>query len=63
MPLGQCADQAVEVERCYAAPPGGDQLKCSKVVDAYVPRVEGFRFDKVSYCIFPSTRAAYMRIF
>ena len=25
-----------QVERCYAAPPGGDQLRCGPVVDAYV---------------------------
>mmetsp|Transcript_42910 Transcript_42910/g.100198 ORF Transcript_42910/g.100198 Transcript_42910/m.100198 type:complete len:131 (-) Transcript_42910:67-459(-) len=31
-----CLAEQQEVERCYAAPPGGDQLKCSKVVDAYV---------------------------
>ncbi|OLQ12416.1 hypothetical protein AK812_SmicGene3630 [Symbiodinium microadriaticum] len=40
-----CSEYRVDkVERCYAAPPGGDQLKCSKVVDAYVPLCtrEGF---------------------
>ncbi|CAK9050800.1 Hypothetical protein SCF082_LOCUS27964 [Durusdinium trenchii] len=31
-----CLAEQQEVERCYAAPPGGDQLRCGPVVDAYV---------------------------
>ena len=31
-----CLVEQQEVERCYAAPPGGDQLRCGPAVDAYV---------------------------
>ena len=31
-----CLAEQQEVERCYAAPPGGDQLRCGPAVDAYV---------------------------
>ena len=30
------AVKTLEVERCYASPPGGDQLRCGPAVDAYV---------------------------
>eukprot|EP00929_Paragymnodinium_shiwhaense_P082484 TRINITY_DN43478_c0_g1_i1.p2 TRINITY_DN43478_c0_g1~~TRINITY_DN43478_c0_g1_i1.p2 ORF type:complete len:130 (+),score=43.55 TRINITY_DN43478_c0_g1_i1:129-518(+) len=30
-----CMAEQAEVERCYASPPGGDQLKCASVVNAY----------------------------
>eukprot|EP00747_Dinoflagellata_sp_TGD_P165548 gnl/TRDRNA2_/TRDRNA2_186952_c0_seq1.p1 gnl/TRDRNA2_/TRDRNA2_186952_c0~~gnl/TRDRNA2_/TRDRNA2_186952_c0_seq1.p1 ORF type:complete len:152 (+),score=34.56 gnl/TRDRNA2_/TRDRNA2_186952_c0_seq1:58-456(+) len=31
-----CLAEQSEVERCYASPPGGDQLRCGPVVDAFV---------------------------
>mmetsp|Transcript_70990 Transcript_70990/g.140976 ORF Transcript_70990/g.140976 Transcript_70990/m.140976 type:complete len:135 (+) Transcript_70990:61-465(+) len=31
-----CLTEQLEVERCYASPPGGDQLRCGPVVEAYV---------------------------
>merc|ERR1719433_613279 len=31
-----CLAEQAEVERCYASPPGGDQLRCAQVVDAFV---------------------------
>mmetsp|Transcript_78147 Transcript_78147/g.176629 ORF Transcript_78147/g.176629 Transcript_78147/m.176629 type:complete len:139 (-) Transcript_78147:117-533(-) len=31
-----CLGEQAEVERCYAAPPGGDQLRCAPAVDAFV---------------------------
>eukprot|EP00928_Gymnodinium_smaydae_P097060 TRINITY_DN8703_c1_g1_i1.p1 TRINITY_DN8703_c1_g1~~TRINITY_DN8703_c1_g1_i1.p1 ORF type:complete len:160 (+),score=45.73 TRINITY_DN8703_c1_g1_i1:73-480(+) len=30
-----CQAEQLEVERCYASPPGGDQLRCGRVVDAF----------------------------
>mmetsp|Transcript_28737 Transcript_28737/g.72162 ORF Transcript_28737/g.72162 Transcript_28737/m.72162 type:complete len:140 (-) Transcript_28737:238-657(-) len=31
-----CSAEQVEVERCYAAHPGNDQLRCGPAVDAFV---------------------------
>eukprot|EP00930_Biecheleria_cincta_P030461 TRINITY_DN21102_c1_g1_i1.p1 TRINITY_DN21102_c1_g1~~TRINITY_DN21102_c1_g1_i1.p1 ORF type:complete len:133 (-),score=25.41 TRINITY_DN21102_c1_g1_i1:231-629(-) len=31
-----CLPEQAEVERCYASPPGGDQLRCGPAVDAFV---------------------------
>mmetsp|Transcript_22961 Transcript_22961/g.41076 ORF Transcript_22961/g.41076 Transcript_22961/m.41076 type:complete len:133 (+) Transcript_22961:83-481(+) len=31
-----CLAEQAEVERCYGSPPGGDQLRCGPVVDAFV---------------------------
>mmetsp|Transcript_70331 Transcript_70331/g.199434 ORF Transcript_70331/g.199434 Transcript_70331/m.199434 type:complete len:131 (+) Transcript_70331:71-463(+) len=31
-----CLREQAQVEQCYAAPPGGDQLRCASVVDDYV---------------------------